>query len=165
MFKKFISFLFVVVLTLVILHFIPKELKLAAKDKAFATISKIIPPSVKKKIEPVIYTPVEQRTKLLAKLGTNIELLKNSFSPSSVSNKKSLSDTASSSNSESASSLLTLPPEKLTTEQIIKTLEESQKLIDEIDKKNADQTVLNKITTSIFQKITNPTSTAECVSN
>ena len=52
---------------------------------------------------------------------------------------------------------------KLTPEQIIKTIEESQRLINEIDKKNADQTILNKITTSIFQKITNSTSTAGCV--
>ena len=48
------------------------------KEKGLALLSAAIPESVQEKIEPIIFTPVERREKLIAKLENNVSRLKKS---------------------------------------------------------------------------------------
>ncbi len=142
MLRKLFNLVFIIAIVLIIFHFLPENWKLALKDKSFAVLSKIIPESMKDKAASIIYTPTEQRAKSISQLEKNIGEIKGAF----ASRKQSQTATDDASNPD-------LIPESVTAEEVMKKLEESEKLINEVKSNNGEQGLMSKFTTAIIEKI------------
>ena len=125
-------------------YLIPKDARQKAVSKLGSMISAITPASVKEKMEPVIFSPAQRRQKLLNQLQKNIESIKTDFTASKPANKTG----------ENTTSSEDMMPQEQTPEEIIQTLEETKKIIEEIQEINNDQGVVNKVTTKIYKTVT-----------
>lgn len=121
MLRFFISLFFLIAIPLILFYIMPVNLK----TKTIALISSIIPLGVREEIEPLIYTPIERRAKLLDKLETNSIELKNTISEEN--------------------------PE-ITKQEILNIINENDEIIKNLKKTNQEQGPLNKITTTIIEK-------------
>lgn len=152
MIKTFFRLLFIVVLIVVAAYFIPKDVRISARNKVLTALARITPESVKQKIEPLIETPIERRTELIKQLNENINLIKNSLGNKTLTVASSSKTLASA--PTSSGGLNVWSANSLSSSDIIKKLEESQKLLADLEKASGAQSVTNKITTSIFSAIT-----------
>lgn len=158
MFKIIFKLLLVIGITWGVFHFLPSEWKLAMKDKALAVLSNIIPESAKEKVKSITYTPEEARGKILKQLEENIALIKQGFENEGKGIKGASTSKTKTTEANTASSS-SLPPEIISKEEILEKIEESQKLLNELEAKNKDQTLAQKFGTAIVTKIVGGNST------
>lgn len=133
MFRLFINIIVIAVGVIVVFNFLPA----GTKEKVLALLSSLIPNIVEEKIQekiepiidPIIYSPVERREKLLTQLKNDVAEIK--------------------------AELIERPKEQLgTVEEIVKKIEESEKIIEKIQDANEEQGIINKVTTTVIQKAT-----------
>lgn len=98
----------------------------ALKQEVSQKISEAIPETVKEKIAPIIYTPAERRAKLIEKLENDLAELKSAIAQNNIEN----------------------------LNEIVDKFENSEKIVSQIKKTNEEQSIANKITTSIVNEAT-----------
>ena len=126
--------LFVVAVgVIIVVNFLPAEIK----EKALALLSFIVPDTIENKVEeaiaPIIHTPAERRETLISTLEKNIAELKKSV----------VEKTRQPANNQ-------LPA----TEEIIQQIEETEKIVKKIKDANEEQSPINKIATAVIKKAT-----------
>ncbi len=127
-------------------YLIPKDAREKALSRLGNLISAITPASVKEKMEPVIFSPMERRQKLLDQLEKNIETIKSGISKTAAPGNATAADPANPDTQKNEE-----PP---APEELVRTLEETQKIIEEIEEINDEQGVVNKVTTKIYKSVT-----------
>ena len=120
--------LFVVAVgVIIVVNFLPTDIK----EKALALLSSIIPNAIEEKIQetidPIIHTPVERREKLINKLENNISAIKKSLQEN-----KNI--------------------EPAITKEVIQQIEETEKILENIKDTNEEQSPINKVTTAVIKK-------------
>ena len=114
------------------LTLIPDEIKQSATSVVRAVINDFIPETVKDKIEEVILSPTERRTRLLKDLDNNIDSIK-----------KKLSSLTSPEYSN---------PQNIAP--IKEEIKEVEKIIKKLDSANNKQSAVNKVTSKIYSTVT-----------
>ena len=151
-----IKILVIIAIVLGITRFIPKDVKQSVTAKLGGALGSIVPESVKQKIEPLTLSPAERRKKLLDQLTKNIESIKSGLKESLPGK---TGDGASSTETETTQN-------ESAEEEIANKLEESKKIIEEIEKINNEAGTANKITTKMIKTITGKnTETSETCSS
>ena len=122
MWKVVFQILAAVAIGVVFFYLLPADIK----EKGLGLLKSFMPEIVEEKLEPLIYTPVERREKLINKLEDNITRLKYSLN-SDVS------------------------PIKV-QEELNTVITETEKIISKIKEANAEQGPINKVTTAVIKK-------------
>lgn len=104
------------------------------KEKMLAALGQLIPQSVKDAAEPIIYTPSERRQKIINTIKEKLEEVK-AVAAETVEENPTVQRVA----------------EKI--KNVIDAVEESEQLITKLEKINKEQSIPNKISTSIVDKI------------
>ncbi|MEK7479591.1 MAG: hypothetical protein AAB634_03610 [Patescibacteria group bacterium] len=147
MLKGILKLLFIIGLVVGATYLIPDNVKKNTASKLQGALSNIVPESVKEKVRPVVFTPAERRQKLLEQLDKNIESIKAGLA------KTSAAKTAREGAGKNASSTEKTEEEQA-PEDLIQKLDETKKIIEEIEEINNEGGVVNKVTTKIYKSVT-----------
>jgi|SRR3989344_500343 len=121
MWKVVFQILAAVTIGVVFFYLLPADIK----EKGLGLLKSFMPEAVEEKLESFVYTPIERREKLIAKLENNVSRLKKSVDNAAF-------------------------PE--TQNELTFIIAETENIISKIKEANAEQGPINKVTTAVIKK-------------